>query len=77
MVHYRGWEAEGRLNPLLGLFGSAMGSRSASYMPNHTWVALEMSPYRWGKVHIHAFHVAPSMGPIVSVMNLQGRKNSL
>ena len=48
MAHYRGWadgrggvgggggwEARGGLNPLLGLFGQAMGPRSASHMPNH------------------------------------------
>ena len=32
----------------------------------------KMSPYHWGEFHTHAFHVVPSMGPIVSVMNLQG-----
>ena len=29
-----GWEAGGRLNPLLGLFGLAMDPRSASHRPN-------------------------------------------
>ena len=31
--------------------------------------------YCWGEFHTHAFHVVPSMGPIVSVMNLQGQQN--
>ena len=35
------------------------------------------SPYYWGEFQTHAFHVGPSMGPIVSVVNLQGRQNSL
>ena len=35
------------------------------------------SPYHWDEFHTHAFHVAPSMGPIVLVVNLQDRKNSL
>ena len=30
-----GWEAGGGLNPSLGLFGLAMGPRSASYRPKH------------------------------------------
>ena len=34
-----------------------------------------MSPYHWGKFQTNAFHVAPSIGPIVSVMNLQGRQS--
>ena len=29
-----GWEAGGRLNPLLGPFGLVMGPSSASYRPN-------------------------------------------
>ena len=36
-----------------------------------------MSPYPWGEFHTHAFHVVPFMGPIVSVMKLQGQQNSL
>ena len=48
MAHYRGrqagglgagegggWEAGGRLNPLLGLIGLARGPRSASHGPKH------------------------------------------
>ena len=31
-----GWEAGGRLNPLLGLFGLAMDPRNASHRPKHT-----------------------------------------
>ena len=31
-----GWEAGGGLNPPLGLFGLAMGPRSASHRPKHT-----------------------------------------
>ena len=30
-----GWEAGGRLNLPLGLFGLAMGPRSASHRPKH------------------------------------------
>ena len=30
-----GWEARGGLNPPLGLFGLAMGPRSASHWPKH------------------------------------------
>ena len=30
-----GWEAGGRLNLPLGLFGLAMGPRSASHKPKH------------------------------------------
>ena len=32
------------------------------------------SPYHWSDIQAHAFHVAPSMGSIVSVINLQGRQ---
>ena len=39
-----GWEAGGRLNPLVGLFGLAMSPRS------------EMSHYNWGEFQTHAFH---------------------
>ena len=31
-----GWEAGGRLNPPLGLFGLAMSSRSVIHKPKHT-----------------------------------------
>ena len=34
-----GWEAGGRLNLLLGLFGLAMGPRSASRRPKHASMA--------------------------------------
>ena len=30
-----GWEAKGRLNPSLELFGLAIGPRSASHRPKH------------------------------------------
>ena len=30
-----GWEVGGRLNPPLGLFGLAIGPRSASHRPKH------------------------------------------
>ena len=36
-----------------------------------------MSPHPWGEFQAHSFHVVPSMGPIVSVINLQGRQKSL
>ena len=29
------WEARGRVNPPLGMFGLAMGPRSAHYRPKH------------------------------------------
>ena len=72
-----GWEAEARLNPPLELFGLAMRSISASHRPKHVQMAKEMSPYRWGEFQTHAFHVIPSMDPIVSVVNLYGWQNSL
>ena len=31
-----------------------------------------MSYYHWGEFQTHTFHVVLSMGPIVSVMNIQG-----
>ena len=67
-----GWEARGGLNLPLGLFALAMGPRSASHRPKHAWMVKEMSPHHWDEFQIHAFHVAPPMGPIVLVMNLQG-----
>ena len=38
-----------------------------------------MIHYHWGEIQTHAFHVhvVLSMGPIVSVMNLQGQQNWL
>ena len=33
-----------------------------------------MSHYHWGQFQTHAFHVVPSMGPIVSVVNLHGQQ---
>ena len=48
--------------PPLGLFGVAMSPRSH---------------YHWGKFETHAFHVVPSMGPVVSVTNLHGWQNLL
>ena len=36
-----------------------------------------MSHYYWDEFQTHAFHVAPSIGSIVSVVNLHGQKNSL
>ena len=33
-----------------------------------------MSHYHWGELRTHAFHVVPSMGTIVSVVNLHGWK---
>ena len=41
------------------------------------WHKIRTSPHYWGEFQTHAFHVAPSMGPIVSIVNLQGQKNSL
>ena len=31
-----------------------------------------MSHHHWGEFQTHAFHVVPSMSPIVSVVNLHG-----
>ena len=72
-----GWEPGGRSNPPLGLFGLAMSPRSASYRPKHASMAQETSPYHWGEIQTRALHVAPYMGPIVSVLYLQGCQNSL
>ena len=72
-----GWAAEGGLKPLLGLFGLAMSPRSVSHRPKHTQMAKEMSYYHWSELQTHAFHVVPSMSPIVSVVNLHDRKYSL
>ena len=62
-----GWVAGARLNPPLGLCGLAMSYRSASH---YAQMAQKMSPYCWGEFQTHAFHVMPSMDPIVSVVNL-------
>ena len=36
-----------------------------------------MSLYHWGEFQTHAFRVVPSMGPIVSVVNLHGQQYML
>ena len=70
-----GWEAGGELNPLLGLFVLPMSPRSASHRPKHAGMMYQMSFYHWGDFKTHAFHVTPSMGPNILVMNLQGWQN--
>ena len=37
----------------------------------------ETSHYHWGEFQTHLFHVVPSMGPIVLVVNLYGWQNLL
>ena len=64
----------GGLNLLLGLFGVVMSPPSASHRPKQ---AYEMFRYHCTEFQTHAFHVALSMGPTVSVVNLQGWQNSL
>ena len=44
-----------------------MGPRSASHMPKHAQMAGIRD--QWGEFQTHTFHVVPSMGPIISVMN--------
>ena len=69
-----GWATEGRLNPLLGVFGLAMSPRSTSH---RLFIGpTETSCYHWGEFQNYAFHLMPSMGPVVSVVNFQGHKNS-
>ena len=49
--------------------------RSILYI-SWTSTSLLVDYYHWGKSQAHAFHVAPSMGPVFSVVNLQARQNS-
>ena len=37
-------------------------------------MAYKTSPYHMGEFQTHVFHVAPSVGPTVSVVNVQGRQ---
>ena len=71
------WAAGDGLKLPLGLIGLAMSSRSASHIGSNTLRGPKrhLSHYHWGEFQSHAFHVAPSMGPIVSVVNLHGLKN--
>ena len=48
----------------------AMILRSASIGPNMHRQPIEMSHNHWCQFQMNAFNVVPSMGPIVSVMNL-------
>ena len=70
------WEAGGRLNLPLGLFGLAMSPRSASHGP-------KINMLRWPKRRLPITgvnfrpYVVLSMGPIVSVVNLQSCQNSI
>ena len=63
-----GWVAENRLR----LFGLAMSPRSANHSPGHAQRAKEMSHYH--RFQTHTFHVVPSIGPTVSVVNFHGQK---
>ena len=54
-----GLAAGAGLYPLLGVFGVV---ESKKYQPTFQ--------YHWDQFQTHAFHVVPSMGPIVSVMTL-------
>ena len=56
--------AGGRLYSLLGLFGVAMGLRSASHRPKHKPRWTKMSHYHWSKFQTHASHAGPFMGPM-------------
>ena len=69
------WAARVGLNPSLRPFRLPMNPRSASYRPK--LASHEMSHYHWGQFQTHAFHVAHSIGPIVSVVSLYGWQNSL
>ena len=72
-----GWEAGCGLYFPIRLFGVAMSPRSASHRPRQDWRALrDVSPTQ-GKYQIHTSHLVPSMGPVVSVVTLHGRKNHL
>ena len=64
-----GWAAGGRLYPPLGLFRLAMSPNSASHRSLDG--LRDVSP-PLGQFQIHAFHVVPSMGLIVSVVTLHG-----
>ena len=57
---------------MLGLFGLVMSPRSVSREPNILRGPKETSHYHWGEFQTYAFHVVPSMGPIVSVVNTLG-----
>ena len=72
-----GWAAGGRLNPPLRLLGLVMSPRSASHRPKHAQRAYEMPHYHWGEFQAYAFHVVPSIGPTVLVMNSHGQKITL
>ena len=72
-----GWEAGGGLNPPLGLFGLARVPEVPTIGRNMLEWRNRCLPIPGGEFQTCAFHAAPSMGPIVSVMNLQGRQNSL
>ena len=73
-----GWKAGGWLNPPLGLFGLAMSPKVPAIGPNMLrWPKTRLPVTGANFKPIYIFYVAPSMGPIVSVMNLQGQQNSL
>ena len=57
-----------------------MSPTSASHRPKHSLWRKKcplITAVNFGPIVTHAFHAVPSMGPIISVVNLQGRQNSL
>ena len=80
VINVRISETGDGINPLLGLFGLVMSPKSASHRSKHSswhkkWLLI--TAVNFGPIITHAFHAVPSMGPIISVVNLQGRQNSL
>ena len=57
----------------------AMSLRSARHKTKYAYRQSNTFHYHWGQFQAHTFHVVPSMGPIVSVINLQDQEqqNSL
>ena len=67
------WAARGRLKPPLELFRPTMSKRSASHGPKtHSEGLRDILLLYWGEFQTQTFHVVPSMGPIVSNVNLHG-----
>ena len=67
-----GWAAGGRLYLPIGLFGVAMGPRSAIVIGPESLRDVSLT-HRYPCT----FHLVPSMGPIASVVTLHGRQNPL
>ena len=72
MGSWGGWAAESRLR----LFELTIYvSKKCQLQARHAQRAKEMSHYH--HIQTHAFYVVPSVGSVVSVVNLHGQKNSL